>query len=121
MSREKTSIKEMFDFNLADKASEWWKGVDLNPFDDDKPADDYISRPGQKLQKFAATDTVIGLKNPGILKALGSDASLGETGTRQVALLQALVTQQHQMGLNTITAISKVETAVSKIGVSKGA
>ena len=116
------SVTAMFDFSLSDAASAAWDAIP-NPMDlfSSDTTEDYISRPGQKLQKFAATDTVIGLKNPGILKALGSDASLGETGTRQVALLQALVTQQHQMGLNTITAISKVETAVSKIGVSKGA
>ena len=66
-------------------------------FDEQEPAvsgtvsQDFIMRPGQGIQRFSGGDTVAGVKDPAMFAALAGNRGMSETGTKQVALLQALV------------------------------
>ena len=89
--------------------------------DDGDVAQDFISRPGGGIQKFAPTDTVVGLKDPSILTALAGNRGMGETGTKQVALLQALVNNSNAQMAEIIRTNKEITAAVNNIGRSSGA
>ena len=84
-------------------------------------ADDFISRPGAGVQKFAPTDTVIGVRDPGILSALAGNRGMSESGTKQVALLTTLVNNSNVQMAEIIRTNKEITAAVNSIGRSSGA
>ena len=82
---------------------------------------DFISRPGGGIQKFAPTDTVIGVKDPGILSALAGNRGMSESGTKQVALLTTLVNNSNVQMAEIIRTNKEITAAVNSIGRSSGA
>ena len=89
--------------------------------DEGDVADDFISRPGAGVQKFAPTDTVIGVRDPGILSALAGNRGMSESGTKQVALLTTLVNNSNVQMAEIIRTNKEITAAVNNIGRSSGA
>ena len=89
--------------------------------DEGDVADDFISRPGAGVQKFAPTDTVIGVRDPGILSALAGNRGMSESGTKQVALLTTLVNNSNVQMAEIIRTNKEITAAVNSIGRSSGA
>ena len=89
--------------------------------DEGDVAQDFISRPGGGVQKFAPTDTVVGLKDPSILTALAGNRGMSDSGTKQVALLQALVNNSNAQMSEIIRTNKEITVAVNNIGRSRGA
>ena len=53
-------------------------------------ADDFIWRPGSGIQKFSGDDTVVGLKDLGMLSQLGNGAASSEALTQQNTILNSI-------------------------------
>lgn len=81
---------------------------------------DFIMRPGQGIKRFSSADTVLGVKDPGVLSALAGNRGMGETGTKQVALLQTLVTNSASQMAEIVKTNKEIVTAVNNIGTSAG-
>lgn len=91
----------------------------------DKPSgvvsQDFVMRPGQGIQRFSSADTVVGVKDPGVLSALAGNRGMNDSGTKQVALLQALVNNSNAQMSEIIRTNKEITAAVNNIGRSKGA
>ncbi len=96
-------------------------------FDEEEPAvsggvsQDFIMRPGQGIQRFSGGDTVAGVKDPAMFAALAGNRGMSETGTKQVALLQALVNNSNAQMSEIIRTNKEITAAVNNIGRSTGA
>ena len=86
-----------------------------------KPAEDFISRSDGTLQKFSPDDTVVGVKDPSILSALAGNNQMNDSGTKQVALLTTLVNNSTVQMAEMIKVNREMVAALSKIGTSTGA
>ena len=90
----------------------------------DKPSgvvsQDFVMRPGQGIQRFSSADTVVGVKDPGVLSALAGNRGMNDSGTKQVALLQALVTNSASQMAEIVKTNKEIVTAVNNISTSAG-
>ena len=115
IDKAKELITSISDFSLKDL---------IFGSDDGKPSgvvsNDFIMRPGQGIQRFSSADTVVGVKDPGILSALAGNRGMNESGTKQVALLQALVNNSNSQMAEIIRTNKEIATAVNNIGRSSG-
>ena len=82
---------------------------------------DFIMRPGQGIQRFSGADTVLGVKDPGVLSALAGNRGMSESGTKQVALLTTLVNNSNVQMAEIIRTNKEITAAVNSIGRSSGA
>ena len=81
---------------------------------------DFIMRPGQGIKRFSSADTVVGVKDPGSLASLAGNKGMNDSGTKQVALLQALVTNSASQMAEIVKTNKEIVTAVNNIGTSAG-
>lgn len=82
---------------------------------------DFIMRPGQGIQRFSGGDTVAGVKDPAMFASLAGNRGVSESGTKQVALLQALVNNSNAQMAEIIRTNKEITAAVNNIGRSSGA
>lgn len=96
-------------------------------FDEEEPdvsggvSQDFIMRPGQGIQRFSGGDTVAGVKDPAMFASLAGNRGVSESGTKQVALLQALVNNSNAQMAEIIRTNKEITAAVNNIGRSSGA
>ena len=82
-------VASIMEFDLSGWLQEKWN--DNVPFDimkiGDEEHDDFIWRPGSGIQKFSGDDTVLGLKDMGLLNQLGNGAASSDALAQQNTIL----------------------------------